>query len=127
MVLDNFSAEYRTVTKENYNYENRTCRAHIENKPIIRFENHSPLNCYKPTLFTRNAMADLNGNGSGVNSTLKSQMMKYRKVKLDEGRNKQILVSGSCLKNGVEGTKEGGYSNALLRFRNLKYVPSTFR
>ena len=118
--MDNYSAELGNTYKENCDYENQQTRAYIDNKSTIRFENHSGnyhTKAQAPT-FKPNTLS----NASGV-SSIKSQMMKYRKVKCVASKYSSIGT-----RNGSEVQRETtGYSNALLRFRNLKQVPSTFR
>ena len=115
IVIDNFSAEYGGTYKENHNYVNRVSKPIVENKSTIRYENYSTTYQSKAPVFKTNTL----NNASGVNS-LKSQMMKYRRVKMDSGR----LVG----RNGTEATRENtGFTNALLKFKTTKVTPSTFR
>ena len=120
LTLDNFSADIGNTHKENFNYENKTFKPFPESRPTIHAENHSSTYQSKPATFKLNTLS----NASGV-SSIKTQMMKYRKLKVDSAK-----LGNSGARNGAEsGRDSNAYSNALLRFKNLKYGqgPNTFR
>lgn len=104
--------------KENQNTGNKTCRVYVDDKSLIRVENHSTTYQRKTPVFKLNTL----NNATGVNS-IKSQLMKYRKVKLES-----VKGEVSKLRDGQDSARMGtAYTNALLKFKNLKQAPNTFR
>lgn len=128
LVLENLSAEYRTTAKENYNFENKTCKAYLATKPLTRLESHTPLAQQKPVVLKDSTLGNTTSHTTGTTSALKSFLARYKKPNTEPAKSINTPTHYVGLRHVVETHRESvGYTSALMRFRNLKHVPNTFR
>ena len=128
LTLDNISTDYWSASKEGSVYGSNSAKNKNNNRPFIRFENQSPLNGSNKSLLKKAPHNLLSNREDSSLSTLRTQLMKYRRITLDHGPPVPREVQTTRAKYITRDNRDhNGYSNALGRFRDLKNGYSTYR